>query len=379
MHRIEMGHFKYEGYTLAYEQHGPDTGAPVLLMHGILLDSTVNRDLAGPLVDAGCRVILLDLLGHGRSDKAEATDLRNDFFAEQVVACLDHLNIDKAVIGGLSLGAIVALHVAVQAPQRVRALLIEMPVMEHSTVFAALLLGPIVLMTHYTPWIYRPIARFLRALPRPRSNLWESVLNAAGQDPSAIRAVLHGVLVGAVVPSRRARRKIQAPALVIGHAGDWMHEMEDARSLADELPNGRLLVARSIFELRTRPERLMPEIVSFLREVTGDKVIRLPAGSSSVAASAPEAGLAQHFEAAVEKVRNAPEDGPFKPSNELKLKMYALFRQARDGDIEGKRPGMLDLVGRYKYDACAAIKGMSREDAMRQYIAEVEGVTQKYA
>ncbi len=372
MHRVEMGHFKYEGYTLAYEQHGPESGVPVLLMHGILLDSAVNRDLAAPLVAAGFRVILLDLLGHGRSDKAEATDLRNDFFAEQVVACLDHLSIDKAVIGGLSLGAIVALHVAVQSPQRVRALLIEMPVMENSTVFAALLLGPIVVMTHYAPWIYRPIARFLRGLPRPRSNLWESVLNAAGQDPTAIRAILHGVLVGAVVPSRRARRKIQAPALVIGHAGDWLHEMEDARTLADELPNGRLLVARSIFELRTKPERMMPEIISFLREVTGDKVTRLPA-------AAPETGLLAHFETAVEKVRSAPEDGPFKPSNELKLKMYALFRQARDGDVEGKRPGMLDVVGRYKFDACVAIKGMSREEAMRQYIAEVEGVARKYA
>jgi pimeloyl-ACP methyl ester carboxylesterase/acyl-CoA-binding protein len=375
MHRIEMGHFKYEGYTLAYEQHGPESGVPVLLMHGLLLDAAVNRDLSGPLVDAGCRVILLDLLGHGRSDKAEAADLRNDFFAEQAVACLDHLKIEQAVVGGLSLGAIVALHVAVQAPKRVRALLLEMPVMEHSTVFAALLLGPLVVLTDYAAWIYRPFARFMRALPRPRNNLWESVLNAVAQDPNAIRAVLHGVLVGAVVPSRRARRRIQAPALVIGHSGDWLHDMEDARALAEELPNGRLVVARSIFELRTKPERLMSEILSFLREVTGDKVTRLPTASAPM----PEPGLVKQFEAAVEKVRNAPADGPFKPSNELKLKMYALYRQSRDGDVQGRRPGIMDVVGRYKYDACAALIGMPREEAMRQYIVEVEGVQQKYA
>lgn len=375
MHRVEMGHFNYEGYTLAYELHGPDSGTPVLLMHGILLDAAVNRDLAGPLVDAGCRVILLDLLGHGRSDKAEAADLRNDFFAEQVVGCLDHLQIDQAVVGGLSLGAIVALHVAVQSPQRVRALLLEMPVMEHSTVFAALLLGPIVMMTHYAPWIYRPVARFLRRLPRPRSNLLESVMNAAGQDPSAIRAILHGVLVGAVVPSRRARRKIQAPALVIGHDGDWLHEMEDARTLADELPNGRLLVARSIFELRNRPTRLMPEIVSFLREVTGDKVVRLLAPEPAAA----EPGLKQQFEAAVQKVRDTPADRPLRPPSELKLRVYALYRQARDGDVQGRRPGLLDAAGRRKYDACVALRGMTREDAMRQYVVEVENVAKKYA
>ena len=57
MHRIESGHFKHEGFTLAYELHGPDQGLPVLLMHGILLDSAINRDLTGPLVEAGCRVV----------------------------------------------------------------------------------------------------------------------------------------------------------------------------------------------------------------------------------------------------------------------------------------------------------------------------------
>lgn len=375
MHRVEMGHFKYEGYTLAYEQHGPDSGVPVLLMHGILLDSAVNRDLAAALVQAGCRVVLLDLLGHGRSDKAPATDLRNDFFAEQVVACLDHMQIDKAVVGGLSLGAIVALHVAVAAPQRVQALLLEMPVMEHSTVFAALLLGPVVVMTHYAPWIYRPVARLLRKLPRPRSNLWESVLNAAGQSPEAIKAILHGVLVGSVVPSRRARRKILAPALVIGHDGDWLHNMEDAKALVEELPNARLAVARSILELRTRPERLMPEILQFLREYTGDKVVRLPEAAPAPA----EPGLREHFETVVQKVRNAPPDGPYHPSNETRLRIYALFRQAQDGDVHGKRPGMMDIVGRYKYDAWAALKGMARDEAMRQYITEIEGLEKKFA
>src|ERR1051326_7231133 len=154
MHEVQSSHFRHEGHTLAYELHGPETGTPVLLLHGILLDASVNRDLCGPLVEAGCRVILLDLLGHGRSSKAPPSELRNELFAEQVVACLDHLKIDKAVVGGLSLGAIVALQVADLAPKRVRALLLEMPVMERSTVFAAVLLAPIVLATHYGAWFY---------------------------------------------------------------------------------------------------------------------------------------------------------------------------------------------------------------------------------
>lgn len=88
--------------------------------------------------------------------------------------------------------------------------------------------------------------------------------------------------------------------------------------------------------------------------------------------------LQTRFEEAVEKVRNAPADGDYKPSNEEKLKMYAWFRQATDGDVSGKRPGMLDPVGRFKYDAWARIKGMSREEAMQDYIAQVERVEEQF-
>lgn len=377
MHQVEQGSFKHEGYTLAYEVHGPESGIPVLLLHGILLDAAVNRDLAGPLVDAGFRVILLDLLGHGRSDRAEAAELRNDFFAEQAIACLDDLKLQQAVIGGISLGAIVALQIAVTAPRRVKALLLEMPVMEASTPFAAILLSPLIFATNYFAWAYRPVANLLRRLPRPRSGIYESALNAAAQDPEAIRAILHGVLVGPVVPPRRLRRKIEAPTLVIGHTGDWLHNLEDAKALAEELPNARLLTAKSILELRTRPERLMPEILTFLREATGDNGVRLDTPTAADLSTGDD--LRARFEAAVEKVRSAPADGPLKPSNEMKLKMYGLYRQAHDGDVSGKRPGMMDVIGRFKYDAWAALKGMSSEAAMHQYVHEVESIEKKFA
>jgi acyl-CoA-binding protein len=88
--------------------------------------------------------------------------------------------------------------------------------------------------------------------------------------------------------------------------------------------------------------------------------------------------LENEFKKIVAQVRNAPPDGPFKPSNELKLRMYALYRQATDGDVKGKRPGLMDPVGRFKYDAWAAAKGTPREEAMRQYIAEVKKVEARY-
>jgi acyl-CoA-binding protein len=89
--------------------------------------------------------------------------------------------------------------------------------------------------------------------------------------------------------------------------------------------------------------------------------------------------LKQQFEAAVEKVRNAPSDGDYKPSNDEKLRMYSLFRQGKDGDVQGKRPGMLDPIGRFKYDAWAKLKGMSQDEAMQKYIDQVKKVEQQFS
>ncbi len=88
--------------------------------------------------------------------------------------------------------------------------------------------------------------------------------------------------------------------------------------------------------------------------------------------------LDTRFEQAVSKVRNAPKDGEFKPANDYMLKMYGLYRQATDGDVQGKKPGMLSPVARYKWDAWSKNKGMSPEDAKQQYIDEVEAVEKEY-
>ena len=85
--------------------------------------------------------------------------------------------------------------------------------------------------------------------------------------------------------------------------------------------------------------------------------------------------LKAEFEAAVKLVRTA--EGDFEPSNDLKLQMYSLFKQATEGDVQGKRPGMMNFVGRAKYDAWAKCKGMSSDAAMREYISKVEGLKAK--
>jgi len=80
--------------------------------------------------------------------------------------------------------------------------------------------------------------------------------------------------------------------------------------------------------------------------------------------------LKSQFEAAVADSKKLPE----RPSNDVLLQLYALYKQATDGDVEGKRPGFTDMVGRAKYDAWAAIKGTGTDDAMQRYVELVESL-----
>ena len=74
--------------------------------------------------------------------------------------------------------------------------------------------------------------------------------------------------------------------------------------------------------------------------------------------------LKAKFEAAVAASKNLPD----RPDNATLLKLYALYKQATSGDVDGKRPGFSDMVGRAKWDAWNEIKGTGSEAAMTQYV-----------
>ena len=82
------------------------------------------------------------------------------------------------------------------------------------------------------------------------------------------------------------------------------------------------------------------------------------------------ADLKARFEQAVAESKQLPE----KPDNMTLLKIYALYKQASSGDVEGKRPGFTDMVGRAKYDAWAEVKGKSADEAMQEYIDLIESL-----
>ena len=85
------------------------------------------------------------------------------------------------------------------------------------------------------------------------------------------------------------------------------------------------------------------------------------------------ADLKQRFEQAAEAVQDLPE----RPGNDVLLRLYALYKQATVGDVEGERPGFTDFRGRAKYDAWAEREGMEAEEAMQAYVDLVEGLKER--
>jgi pimeloyl-ACP methyl ester carboxylesterase len=261
---FEVGRFDSDGIDLYYEIHGHGPRVFVF-MHGILMDSNMNRRLASDLAARGHRVVLLDLPGHGLSQKPERASFhRMDTYAEHVVRALDHLGIGRAVIGGVSLGGNVSLLVATIAPERVQVLVIEMPVLEWAVPAAAITFVPMLLAVHFARPLVKKTASLFRLLPRSGIGPLDSIMNTLSNDPAETAAVLHGILAGPITPTVAQRAAITVPALVVGHQIDQIHPFHDAEQLARRLPNGRLIKANSVFELRLHPERLTDEIERFL-------------------------------------------------------------------------------------------------------------------
>jgi acyl-CoA-binding protein len=78
--------------------------------------------------------------------------------------------------------------------------------------------------------------------------------------------------------------------------------------------------------------------------------------------------LQQQFQSAVTHSKELPS----RPSNEDLLQLYALYKQATEGDVSGERPGGFDFKAIAKYDAWAEVKGKSKDEAMKEYVSLVD-------
>jgi pimeloyl-ACP methyl ester carboxylesterase len=185
-------------------------------------------------------------------------------FAEQVVALLDHLGAEKAVVGGTSLGANVSLEVAAEAPERVQGLIVEMPVLDNALEAGILAFVPLLFAARFAPFTVNGVRRLTRPVPRGLVPFWAGiVLDTMDQRADSVAAILHGIIFGRVAPSSKQRRGITAPTLIVGHTADPIHPFADSRMLASELGNAEFVRARTVLEWRFRPERLTALAVDF--------------------------------------------------------------------------------------------------------------------
>jgi pimeloyl-ACP methyl ester carboxylesterase len=277
--------FTHDGHRLVFDEYGAGE-RPVVLLPGLLFSRKMHGPLASTLAREGHRVLCLDLLGHGDSDRPEEMwNYSMPIFGSQAIALLDHLEIEQAVIGGTSLGANTTLEAAAAAPERVRGLLVEMPVLDNALLACALAFTPLLIGLTFGAPIARLIGAGARAVPRSRLPLLgEMMLDWVGQDPKPSASVLQGLFYGRTAPPRSERRKLVASALVIGHPRDPVHPFSDSDMLVSELPNGRLVEASSILELRLSPERLTGEIVGFIDECWADPALSASGPRPSAAA-----------------------------------------------------------------------------------------------
>ncbi len=283
-----MPFFKLEGQRLAYTEFGggpaavtnggvrgrtaksaPASSRPLILLHGLLLSQEMHRPLAEDLAARGNRVITLDLLGHGSSDRPrDMWRYSMVSYGKQVVALMDHLKIEQAAVMGTSLGANAALEVASSAPERLRGLVIEMPVLDNGLLGSALAFTPLLVALTVGEPVMNVLSRVTQAIPRRLLPHYGNVmLDVVRQEPGPGGALLQGLFFGRIAPPRAERATFRTPALVLGHPRDPVHPFSDAGMLAKEMPNARLLEANSLVELRVQPRRLTDEIAAFLDEL----------------------------------------------------------------------------------------------------------------
>jgi pimeloyl-ACP methyl ester carboxylesterase len=238
-----MPYLTHDNLNFFYLDRG--SGVPFFFHHG--LGGETEKVFALVELPPGFRLVGLDCRGHGKTNPmGPSGKLRFNCFADDLIALMDYLHIQGAVVGGSSMGAGVALNCALRYPQQVRGLVLLRPAwLDTPTAGNVRLFGEIAqLLREHGPEKGRKTFT--------RSTAFTSVmiqcpdvadsLLALFSDPRALETVARLELIPQDVPNRdRAEwRRIAAPTLVLANRGDPVHPYEFAEILAREIPGAQL-------------------------------------------------------------------------------------------------------------------------------------------
>jgi pimeloyl-ACP methyl ester carboxylesterase len=244
-----------DGHLLAYQEAGPADGPVVVLIHGLASDSDTWDRALTPLAERGVRVIAVDLLGHGRSDKPEGSYLLDDF-AASLEAFFVAAGIDRSTVGGHSLGGAIAVHFGYHYPARVERLILVSagglgrevhPVLRAAALPGAPLLLGAALRPRMVRLYRRPVLhRALRLTPDNLANL-RRTRGALGTRDG--RAAFFAALRGVIAPSGQRGSFIEmrylaehVPTLLVWSERDGVIPVAHAHAARAHLPGSRLVV-----------------------------------------------------------------------------------------------------------------------------------------
>jgi 3-oxoadipate enol-lactonase len=252
---------------LPYETAGPEDGPAVVLLHSIGTDREVWRSLVAPLAEAGLRVVLVDLRGHGRTPAPPGPyDL--EALGTDVLELLDALGLRRASIAGVSLGGMVAAWLGIHAPDRVDRLVL--------CCTAAYLGGP----ATWGPRAATVRAEGTAAVAESSLGRWLTPAYAADHpgvvaalrrtiestDPAGYAGCAEAI---AGMDLRPEVGSVRAPTLVVAGADDPATTLDEhLRPLADGIPGARLLVVDGAAHLAPleRPDVVGPAVVAHLTD-----------------------------------------------------------------------------------------------------------------
>jgi len=258
------------GVELKVSAQGPEPGTPLFWGHG-LMGSMAQEDAAGMLpwegLDDEFRIVRWDARGHGRSDSTpDPEDYRWQELAADLWALADRLEIERAVVGGVSMGAATALHAAVAEPARVRGLVLMAPptAWESRARQARFYRG----MAHVVGAIgLGPISRLGDLASRTVSNEGLAAIqrtvtqNMRRADARSVQLALRGAALSDL-PELDRVAALDVPTLILAWKQDPSHPLSISEELVDYMPKATLHVAESFDDIRSWSTRTRAFIAS---------------------------------------------------------------------------------------------------------------------
>lgn len=266
--RGKMDSFTFEREGIRFHFKDKGAGVPFFYQHGLGGDTTQPLGLFNP--PPGIRLISFDCRGHGQTiPSGPAEKLGFDSFANDLLALMDELNIKRAVVGGISMGAGVALNFALRYPERVMGLVLQRPAwldrgrnenMEMYFTMARLIReeGP-------EKGLEKEMEMFqkiLRESPSGAKSLISHFLHPRAMDMALL---LERIPLDAPNRDRAEWRQIKAPTLVLANRADPVHPFEFGETLAREIPGAEFkeLTPKSVSveEHHTQAQRFLEEFL----------------------------------------------------------------------------------------------------------------------